>query len=72
MASHALTDIPSRPTLFVVGAHTLALAKSAGNGRWTLTLDGALLEGTFEKQVDAWEAGVRAADRIDRERAQAR
>jgi hypothetical protein len=35
-------------------------------GRWSVVVDGAPLSGTYRTQADAWEAGVRDADRRDR------
>jgi hypothetical protein len=35
-------------------------------GRWTSSVDGGPSSNTFDTQVDAWEAGVREADRLDR------
>lgn len=62
-------DLACRPTTFAVGAHSVVLAKLPGhngNGRWTVAVDGARSETTFESEVDAWEDGVRTADRLDR------
>lgn len=60
-------DIAYHPTTFAVGTHAVVLAKAPGSERWTLTLDGTLAPNTFETEVEAWEAGVRGADRLDRE-----
>lgn len=54
------------PTTFKVGTHTIVLTKPRGANRWTLTMDGTLSPSTFETEVEAWEEGIRAADRIDR------
>jgi hypothetical protein len=35
-------------------------------GRWTVSVDGGPVPGTFGSQAEAWEAGVRAADVRDR------
>jgi hypothetical protein len=65
-------DIAYHPTTFVVGRHAIVLAKAPGSERWTLTLDGKLSPSTFETEVEAWEAGIRGADRLDRESEPAR
>ena len=57
-------DLSTRPVTFVVGERTLVVAKLA-EGRWTVTVDGRLLDGTFDTQADAWQAGVREAARLD-------
>jgi hypothetical protein len=61
-------SIASRPTTFHVGEHTLVVAK-VQEGRWTVAVDGPLLDASFTTQADAWEAGVREAHRMDRLRA---
>ncbi len=60
-------DLACRPITFQAGAHTVVVAKLAVSDRWTLAVDGRAVDATYETQVEAWEAGVRAADRIDRE-----
>jgi len=49
------------PTRFSVGEHTLLLTMVA-EGRWTVAVDGVLVDRVFGTQVEAWEAGVRYAD----------
>jgi hypothetical protein len=66
MASRPVFEFEPHPTTFRVGTHVLVLAKLRGSNRWTLTLDGTLSASTFETEVDAWEEGSRAADRVDR------
>lgn len=66
MVSRVLDEVAHRPTSFVVGAHTVVVAKLSTNGRWSVTVDGSRSESTFESEVDAWEDGVRTADRLDR------
>ena len=68
MASRPVFEFEYHPTTFRVGTHVLVLGKVRGSSssRWTLTLDGTLSASTFETEVDAWEEGVRAADRLDR------
>jgi len=41
---------------------------SMAEGRWTVSVDGGPLLGTFASQVEAWEAGVRATDLRDLQR----
>jgi hypothetical protein len=58
------TEISTLPASFQVGAHTLLLWLD--QRRWTMSLDGTVGAVTFETQAEAWEAGVREADRLDR------
>ena len=66
MASRPVFEFEHHPTTFRVGIHALVLAKPRGSNRWTLTLDGTLSASTFETEVEAWEEGIRAADKVDR------
>jgi len=50
---------------FQVGAHTVLLWCSAG--RWSVTVDALTTEKWYMTQAAAWEAGVREADRLDRQ-----
>jgi hypothetical protein len=50
---------------FQVGKHVLRLLKLM-EGRWSVAVDEAALTGGFRTQAEAWEAGVREADRLDR------
>jgi hypothetical protein len=50
---------------FEAGKHVLRLSKVM-EGRWCVAVDDAPLSGTFRTQAEAWEAGVREADRLDR------
>jgi hypothetical protein len=59
-------DLVALPTTFAVGGHSLLLAQARVTWRWTATMDGRLLEGTFQSQAEAWEEGVREADRVDK------
>ncbi len=52
-------------TIFHVGAHTLCVSKVM-EGRWTCTVDQGPASDSFMTQAEAWEAGVREADRLDR------
>jgi len=54
------------PLLFKVGEHALSIVYVA-DGRWTVSVDGGPASQTFMTQVEAWEAGVRAADQQDRQ-----
>ena len=56
------TTVP--PTTFVVGAHTLLVAK-VNERRWTVTVDGRPIDHSYDTQAEAWEAGVREAHRLD-------
>jgi hypothetical protein len=53
------------PVTFQAGAHSLAIAFVA-QGRWTVAVDGGAPTGPYATQVEAWEAGVRAAGALDR------
>jgi hypothetical protein len=54
------------PTHYEVGPHTVTVSMSM-DWRWSVSVDGgAPLPSTFESQVEAWEAGVREADRRDK------
>ncbi len=58
-------DVLARiPIVFQAGTHELKVTMSS-DWRWSCTVDGAPLGGRFEKQVEAWEAGVREAYRLD-------
>jgi hypothetical protein len=65
-AEHRVTASPAVPArgAFQVGIHLVQVSCAAG--RWTASLDGVLFEQWFTSQADAWEAAVRAADRLDR------
>ena len=52
-------------TFFHVGAHVLCVSKLR-EGRWTCTVDAGTPSSSFMTQAEAWEAGVREADRLDR------
>lgn len=55
-------------TVFHVGVHTLRVSK-VNEGRWNYSVDDGATSDTFPTQAAAWEAGVRAADHLDRPRA---
>ena len=63
--ANAPTPPPSIPSSFHVGAHVVRVTKVM-EGRWTLTVDEAPGPNSYATQADAWEAGVREADRLDR------
>ncbi len=58
-------DVSCRPTTFMAGTHAVVVQRLAPSGRWALSVDGQGSEMTFESEVEAWEAGVRTADRLD-------
>lgn len=67
MARQEPTSFPSLEritTVFHVGTHTLRVSK-VNEGRWTFTVDDGAVSPSFPTQAAAWEAGVRAADRLD-------
>ena len=49
---------------YQVGNHIVRVSNA--NGRWAVTVDEAELSRWFMNQADAWAAGVREADRLDR------
>jgi hypothetical protein len=55
----------ARTEFFVALAHSLSIMNVA-DGRWTVRMDDGPVPGTFGTLVEAWEAGVRAADTQDR------
>jgi hypothetical protein len=52
------------PVVFRVGTH--AVKVSGGNGVWSYAVDDQAGDQSFATEAEAWEAGVREADRIDR------
>jgi hypothetical protein len=50
---------------FEVGRHVARVTRVM-EGRWTVEVDGVAVPGSHASQADAWEAGVREADRLDR------
>jgi len=69
MARHAspepLVSFEKVSTIFHVGPHVLCVSKLR-EGRWTCTVDEGAPSSSFMTQAEAWEAGVREADRLDR------
>jgi hypothetical protein len=55
----------SVPSSFQVGSHTIRVQKVM-EGRWTVAVDDGASPSSYATQADAWEAGVREADRLDR------
>jgi len=49
---------------FQVGHHRVQVSES--NGRWTAAVDDVPLPLWFRNEAEAWAAGVREADRLDR------
>ncbi len=65
----ALANSPaSIPSSFHVGSHVVRVAKVI-EGRWTMSVDDVAAPSSYATQAEAWEAGVREADRLDREAA---
>jgi len=59
-------DRPTQvPSTFEVGKHLIRVLKVM-EGRWSVTVDESPLSSTYATQAEAWEAGVREADRLDR------
>jgi len=56
--------IATPPTTFLVGEHKIVVTKAV-EYRWTAAVDGTPVEGVFDTQADAWEAGVRLAAKMD-------
>jgi len=52
-------------TSFQVGDHLVRVTK-VSQGRWSVAVDGQALPSVFGTQADAWEAGVREADKLGR------
>jgi hypothetical protein len=53
------------PVIFKVREHALSITHVAAS-RWTVSVDGGPASRFYGTQVEAWEAGVRAADEQDR------
>jgi hypothetical protein len=51
-------------TRFQVGKHQVTVWRVGY--RWAVAMDEQALTNTFETQAEAWEGGVREADRLDR------
>jgi hypothetical protein len=54
-----LRTLVAPPEVFMVLGHSLSIGYVA-QGRWTVSVDGAPVPGSFGSKVEAWEAGVRA------------
>jgi hypothetical protein len=52
------------PVVFRVGTH--AVKVSGGNGVWSYAVDEVAGSSSFATEAEAWEAGVREVDRIER------
>jgi hypothetical protein len=57
-------DLATLPVTFTVGEHSVVVARQ--ERRWTLSVDGAASTATYPTEAEAWEAGVRLADQLDR------
>ena len=60
------TGAANIPSTFQAGKHVLRITKVM-EGRWTVSTDDVPHPHSFATQAEAWEAGVREADRLDRE-----
>jgi len=49
---------------YVVGNHQILVSRA--EGRWGVIVDNVALTNWFLTQAEAWAAGVREADRLDR------
>ena len=56
-----LGGVSTRSEYFVALAHSLAITCVA-DSRWTVSVDGDPVPGTFRSRAEAWAAGVREAD----------
>ncbi|HTP53159.1 MAG TPA: hypothetical protein VMK42_20895 [Anaeromyxobacteraceae bacterium] len=65
MTRQTPTPVARFPTSFEIGRH-LVKVSMVMEGRWTVAVDDGPVPGSFGTQADAWEAGVREADRLDR------
>lgn len=52
------------PVTFQVGNHRVRVGGQPGT--WEVSVDDGVIGQTFATAADAWEAGVREADRLDR------
>jgi hypothetical protein len=60
-----LKTLLAPPQVFMALGHSLGI-RYVAEGRWSVSVDGGPASGTFGTQVEAWEAGVRAAETQDR------
>jgi hypothetical protein len=58
------TSSSARESHFSVGTHLVRL--SCSRGRWSVHVDSAAFAQWYTTEAEAWEAGVREADRLDR------
>lgn len=65
--AHAVATVAAVPISFQVGPHVVQVAK-VKEGRWTVRIDDTAIPSSYATQAEAWEAGVREADRIERAR----
>ena len=64
-AERPLDELAALTTRFEVGRRVVAVTR-VRDGIWKVAVDGAEIPGTTRTQAEAWEAGVREADRLDR------
>jgi len=57
---------PAPPVTFQVGSHRIRVGGQPGS--WQVSVDESQIDQSFHTAADAWEAGVREADRQDRSR----
>jgi hypothetical protein len=62
--THMLVGERILTSSFQVGIHLVRL--SGFEGRWSVAVDEAASHSSFSTRAEAWEAGVREADRLDR------
>jgi hypothetical protein len=64
MTAQASEKSAKIPVTFHVGSHLVRV--SGRTGVWSADVDGTALSHSYGTQAEAWEAGVREADRLDR------
>ncbi len=65
MALKQQTSAPARiPVTFHVGKHLVRL--HGRPGVWNVEVDGTAWPSSYSTEAEAWEVGVREADRLDR------
>jgi hypothetical protein len=64
MGANRPDGLASVKASFQVGRHVIQVSRTAE--RWSVSVDDKPLTTWHMTQVEAWEAGVREADRLDR------
>jgi hypothetical protein len=64
-AERPLDELAALTTRFEVGRRVVAVTRIR-DGVWKVAVDGVEVQGTTRSQAEAWEAGVREADRLDK------